>query len=93
MKCLTKWNHFASSNTSPLYIVSQNGQTDTVALLLQANADPNLKLGDGKTPLYIANRYSHTEIVTLLLNAGADPAGISAPLGYTTSLDDPFAED
>ena len=56
-------------------------------------ADPNLKLGDGKTPLYIANRYSHTEIVTLLLNAGADPAGISAPLGYITSLDDPFAED
>ena len=42
-------------------------RTDTIALLLKANANPNLQKDDGSTPLYIASQNGHTDTVALLL--------------------------
>ena len=58
---------------SPLSLASRDGHTDTVALLLKANADPNLQENNGCTPLYIASVNGHTDTVALLLKANANP--------------------
>ena len=54
---------------NPLYIASQDGHTDTVALLLKSNANPNLQKDNGTTPLYIASQNGHTNTVALLLKS------------------------
>jgi ankyrin repeat protein len=57
----------------PLYWASNCGDLDTVKLLLEAGADPNL-LGTlpGNTPLHTACLGGFVEIVECLLKAGAD---------------------
>ncbi|MFB3111225.1 MAG: ankyrin repeat domain-containing protein, partial [Gemmatimonadales bacterium] len=58
---------------TPLWRASLNGDTETVKLLLDANADVNAaRKTDGVTPLYVASQNGHTETVKLLLDAKAD---------------------
>ena len=55
---------------SLLYIACRNGHRDTVELLLDCGADPNLASCDNRTPLIIACHYGHLEIVNLLISKG-----------------------
>ena len=57
---------------TPLFIASQNGLIDIVALLLKSNANPDLQEINGCTPLYIASQEGHTDVVSLLLKANAN---------------------
>ena len=59
---------------TPLWRASLNGDTETVKLLLDANADVNAKVhagGKDYTPLSMAIARGHAEIVKLLKEHGA----------------------
>ena len=49
------------------------GYADIVSILLQADADPNLKDIDGRSALFYASQKNHVEILGQLLDAGAEP--------------------
>jgi ankyrin repeat protein len=53
-------------------MAAQNGHTEIVKLLLDANADVNAANTNGLSPLYMAAQKGHTEVVKLLLVANAD---------------------
>ena len=53
-------------------IASQNGHTETVALLLQNGAQIDMQDNNGWFSLMFASRNGHTETVALLLQNGAD---------------------
>ena len=68
---------------TPLYVASQLGYTDIVRLLIQANANPNLRfLSDGSSALHIASRRGYSDVVRILLDAKANP-NIQADNGST----------
>jgi serine/threonine-protein phosphatase 6 regulatory ankyrin repeat subunit B len=57
---------------SPLLISSLKGHSEIVRLLLENNADINIKTSEGATALMISAANGHTEVVKLLLEKGAD---------------------
>jgi ankyrin repeat protein len=61
---------------TPLTWASRKGQAHMVAVLLEANADPNVTGGGGvgsQTPMIHAAMGGHVEVVDMLAKAGADP--------------------
>lgn len=59
---------------TPLHLAVGRGDPDTVKVLLEAGANPNLQDNDGVTPLTLAKSYAGMgEVADLLLKAGADP--------------------
>ena len=61
---------------TPLTWASRKGQAHMVAVLLEANADPNVPGGGGsgsQTPMIHAAMGGHVEVVDMLAKAGADP--------------------
>src|SRR5829696_5473630 len=63
-----------SSGSTPLHFLVAH--PDTVRLLLDAGADPNVRdTGDNATPLHFAAGGGHVDSVRLLLDAGADVNG------------------
>ena len=56
-----------------LRAAARQGDTDLVALLLDAGADPDAPCGAGYTSLHYASRLGHADVVAVLLAAGADP--------------------
>ena len=71
----------ASLQSSPELVEAIGTQTDTVVqALLDAGADPNTRLEDGRSPLSQAISTSRTNTIAMVLRAGAD-ADISMPNG------------
>ena len=66
----TKRTHEDDNMT--LYQASHDGDTETVAMLLEKGADVNALFYIGNTALIRASMDGHTETVTMLLDAGAD---------------------
>jgi hypothetical protein len=62
-----KYQHFA-----PLHVAVQHGYGEVVELLIDKNADINIKNISGTTPLYVAAFHDRIEMAALLLNHGAD---------------------
>lgn len=60
-----------SQDRLPLDVAVETGQLDTVQMLLQWGADPNM--GIVETPLHTAVRQDDREMVLLLLGWSADP--------------------
>lgn len=52
-------------------MASQEGYTEIVKILIDNEADVNIKTEDGWTALMMASKYGHTDIVKLLKKAGA----------------------
>lgn len=64
---------------------ASEGQTETVAELLDKGFDPNTRDEYGLTPLIAAASNGHADLVSLLLDRGADP-NIETDLGYTALM-------
>jgi len=60
------------SGSTPLITASCYGQTETVRLLIEKQADLNIKNNDGVTALHVAAFFGYPEIVELLLEKGVD---------------------
>jgi len=63
-----------SSLGAALHVASENGHAEVVDLLLQRNADVNIRSTHQFewTPLHFASRHGHAKVVPLLLEHGAD---------------------
>ena len=57
-----------------LHIAVDLGHYDTVQVLLDANADPNIGDHNHETPLHIATKKADKVMVRMLLSKGADPS-------------------
>ncbi|CAI7988646.1 Ankyrin repeat and SOCS box protein 3 [Geodia barretti] len=64
---------YTQNGGTPLYVACQNGQKQTVVVLLKNGANVNLTctVDPLSTPLGIAAEKGHTEIVEKLISAGA----------------------
>lgn len=81
---------------SPLHIAAKKGDTESVDLLLESGAEPDITprednpapelLGEinSKTPLHVATMKGNKEVVKLLVNAGAD---VNKSMSRGTPLD------
>ena len=67
---------------TPLFEAAKNGHIDTVRLLLEKGAKPNIPDEYGDSPLKAAAGKGHKEVVQMLLDIGADP-NISNRRGVT----------
>lgn len=57
---------------TPLMTAAHAGRVETVGLLLEYNADPNLRADDNASALHWASLYGDLDIVNMLVDAGAD---------------------
>jgi hypothetical protein len=55
-----------------IWKASRDGNKKMVELVLEKNADVNMRIKYGDTPLIIASAFGHVDIVRLLLEKGAD---------------------
>lgn len=60
------------ASQTPLMLAARKGSLPLVKLLLEHEADPNVKASEGDTPLMLAARYGREEIVAALVEAGSD---------------------
>ena len=60
------------SGSTPLILASTFGKTDIAKILIDANAELNIKNNEGSTALHAAAFFCHVEIVKILIEAGAD---------------------
>jgi ankyrin repeat protein len=51
---------------TPLHVTCSLGHTEIVQLLIEKEANVNVKDGDGNTPLQVASQYGYEEIIKLL---------------------------
>jgi ankyrin repeat protein len=75
-----------SGSNTPLEFALSEGPPEAIKLLLDAGADPNIRMAGGNTPLiWTMKMHIDTEIFYLLLESGADPN--MADLDGRTPLD------
>ena len=70
---LLQSNFQTDSGWTALMFASENGHSEIVHLLLNAEAKPDLQTDSGETALYLAVMKGYPDIVQLLLEYGADP--------------------
>ena len=71
---------------TPLKLASRYGSSDVVRLLLEHDANPNIRDNNGDTPLASASWQGYTHIVKLLLNNNNASINIQNDYGYTPLL-------
>jgi ankyrin repeat protein len=59
--------------STPLRLLSQDGNLEVAQLLLEHSADPSVRSNTGRDSLYMALKRGHQVLVQLLLKHGADP--------------------
>lgn len=57
---------------TPLHWAAFKPSMDCLAILLAAEADPNVRNLDGESPLHVAAKLGHIEAQRALIKAGAD---------------------
>ena len=82
-----------ATNETALLNGSYYGRDKAVSILLQANANPDLRTDNGTTPLFEAAQKGHSDIVSILLQANANsnlqrddcttPLFVAAQKGYS----------
>ena len=65
-------NHENFRGHTPLYLAAMEGRTAVVEVLLQGNANPNIRANFGRMPLTLAALHGHYDVVDLLLQHNAD---------------------
>jgi ankyrin repeat protein len=60
------------SGSTPLITAATFGKTEIAKVLIDANADLNIKNNEGSTALHAAAFFCHIEIVQMLIDAGAN---------------------
>ena len=64
---------YGRNNDIPLIVACYKGWLDVVKIIIDRNANLNIKGDNGLTPLMVACQKSDEDIVRLLLNKGANP--------------------
>lgn len=75
---------FTGEKSTPLHVAAAFGATEVAKVLIDAQANLNVKDQRGWTPLMKAARFGHTDTVKVLLDAGAqfEEPGSLAPLHF-----------
>lgn len=60
-------------NSTPLHWATRQGHLDATVLLMNANADPNLRDAEGCSCIHLAAQFSHTAVVAYLIARGVPP--------------------
>ena len=68
-----KVNDHDKAGATALIQAAANGDSETVALLLEKGADPRARTVTGETPLSMAERYHRVQVIELLRRAGVTP--------------------
>ncbi|CAL5090239.1 unnamed protein product [Urochloa decumbens] len=63
---------------APLFLATLRGYASILEILLEQNADPNVRMSDQATPLSFALEYSSLPCLKLLVQAGADVNGFGS---------------
>jgi ankyrin repeat protein len=63
----------STSGRKPMHQAAQNGLLETLKVLLEYKADPDVKEADGVTPLWLAAQGGHKDVMKALLNYNANP--------------------
>lgn len=71
-KCRADVNVCSEAGCSALCYAIETKDTETINLLHDFNADPNLSLRSAKRPLHVAAEQNSLELAVLLLSWGAD---------------------
>ena len=58
---------------TPLDVAAEGGHDGVVKILIDAEADPDIRKSDGATPLHLASEKGHDGVVDLLLSKVANP--------------------
>lgn len=80
-------NHDSANGARPLHAATENGHTDAVAALLEANADPDAGFSMvGVSPLHVAAQYDRPDAARLLIRYGATIDAQSRNVDGATAL-------
>lgn len=80
-----KFNLLAYSQNSCLHAAVENRYSRIVELLIEHNADVNVKNEHGQTPIYLAIKSKYSEIIKLLYDNGADIDNVKDVMNETAS--------
>lgn len=67
-----------------LHLATKNGHVDSMRLLLNGLASPNIRDGQGRTPIFMAAAVGSRDGVQLLLDTGADPSKVELVNGFSS---------
>uniref|UniRef100_A0A8D0GFX7 Ankyrin repeat and SOCS box containing 3 n=1 Tax=Sphenodon punctatus TaxID=8508 RepID=A0A8D0GFX7_SPHPU len=70
--------------TCPLHLSANRACVESVAVLLEAGADPNEVTHEATTPLFLAVENGHTDVINLLLQHGANINGSHSWSGWNS---------